>query len=128
MTIVTCAIIEKDGKVLCAQRSESMHLPLKWEFPGGKVEDGENPEDCLKREIGEELGFDINIIERLPSNIHRYPDMSSFELIPFRCRLVGGELDIKEHKQVKWLKRSELMEIDWAEADIPILNNFLNNY
>jgi len=128
MTIVTCAIIENDGKVLCAQRSESMHLPLKWEFPGGKVEDGEDPEDCLKREIIEELGIEISIIERLPSTIHRYPGRISFELIPFLCRLVGGELYIREHRQVKWLEKSELSEIDWAEADIPILGHFLNNY
>ncbi len=128
MTIVTCAVIENDGKVLCAQRSESMHLPLKWEFPGGKVEDGEDPEDCLKREIIEELGIEISIIERLPSTIHRYPGRISFELIPFRCRLVGGELYIREHRQVKWLEKSELREMDWAEADIPILDHFLNNY
>jgi 8-oxo-dGTP diphosphatase len=64
----------------------------------------------------------------LPASTHRYPLRSNFELIPFRCRLAGGELNIKEHKQVKWLDRSELREIDWAEADIPILGHFLNNY
>lgn len=127
MIIVTCAIIEKDSKVLCAQRSELMHLPLKWEFPGGKVEDDEDPEECLKREIREELGIEINIIERLISNKHTYPDQKSFELIPFRCIVAGGELDVKEHKVVKWLNRSELRELDWAEADIPVLHNYLTD-
>ena len=128
MITVTCAIIEKDGKVLCAQRSEVMHLPLKWEFPGGKVEDDEDPEECLKREIREELGIEINIIERLTSNKHTYPDQKMFELIPYRCSIAGGKLVAKEHKLVKWLNRSELRELDWAEADIPVLNHYLINY
>jgi 8-oxo-dGTP diphosphatase len=126
MIKVTCAIIENDDKVLCAQRSEWMHLPLKWEFPGGKVEAGEDPEECLKREIREELGIKISIVERLISNKHTYPDKESFELIPFRCRLAGGNLEVKEHKRVAWLKCSELRELDWAEADIPVLNHYLS--
>ena len=105
-----------------------MPLPLKWEFPGGKVEASEDPEECLKREIREELGIDIIIVERLISNKHTYPDQKSFELVPFRCILAGGELDAKEHKMVKWLNRSELRELDWADADIPVLNNYLTNY
>jgi 8-oxo-dGTP diphosphatase len=128
MITVTCAIIENGGRVLCAQRSELMNLPMKWEFPGGKVEAGEEPEECLKREIREELGVEIIIVERLISNIHTYPDQKSFELIPFRCRLAGGKLDVKEHKLVKWLKRADLRELDWAEADIPVLNHYLANY
>ena len=128
MISVTCAIIEKDGKVLCAQRSEVMHLPLKWEFPGGKVEDDEDPEECLKREIREELGIEINIVERLISNKHTCPDQKCFELIPFRCSIAGGKLNVKEHKLVKWLNRSELRELDWAEADIPVLHHYLTNY
>ena len=128
MISVTCAIIEKDGKVLCAQRSEVMNLPLKWEFPGGKVEDDEYPEECLKREIREELGIEINIVERLISNKHTYPDQKCFELIPFRCSIAGGKLNVKEHKLVKWLNRSELRELDWAEADIPVLHHYLTNY
>ena len=75
-----------------------MHLSLKWEFPGGKVE------------------------------AHTYPDQKSFELIPFRCNVAGGELDVKEHKVVKWLNRSEFRNLDWAEADIPVLNHYLTNY
>ncbi|MGF1586105.1 MAG: (deoxy)nucleoside triphosphate pyrophosphohydrolase [Bacteroidales bacterium] len=128
MITVTCAIIEDDSRVLCAQRSELMPLPLKWEFPGGKVEADEEPEECLIREIREELGISISIIERLVSSKHTYPGQKTFELVPFRCRLAGGELDVKEHKQVKWLKKTELKELDWAEADIPVLNNYLSNY
>jgi 8-oxo-dGTP diphosphatase len=128
MITVTCAIIENGEKVLCAQRSELMPLPLKWEFPGGKVEAGEEPEECLIREIREELGISISIIERLGSSKHTYPGQNIFELVPFRCRLAGGELDAKEHAQVKWLKKTELQELDWAEADILVLNYYLSNY
>jgi 8-oxo-dGTP diphosphatase len=128
MINVTCAIIENGGRVLCAQRSELMPLPLKWEFPGGKIEENEDPEECLKREIREELGIDIIIIEKLLSNKHTYPGQKTFELVPFRCNMAGGELDVKEHKQVKWLKTTELRELDWAGADIPVLNNYLSDY
>jgi 8-oxo-dGTP diphosphatase len=126
MITVTCAIIENGGRVLCAQRSEGMPLPLKWEFPGGKIEENEDAEICLKREIREELGIDIIIVERLLSIEHTYPGQKTFELVPFRCILAGGELDVKEHKQVKWLKKAELQQLDWAEADITVLNNYLS--
>ena len=128
MTIVTCAIIEKDGLVLCAQRSETMHLPLKWEFPGGKVAGSESPEDCLRREISEELGLGVEIIARLPSNRHSYPDCSPFELVPFRCRIKEGLPVAKEHRQIKWVRVPDLRSLDWAGADIPVLENYLRNF
>ena len=67
---VVCAVIEQNGLILCAQRFESMALPLKWEFPGGKIEPGEAEEHALIREIQEELNVDIEILERLP--VHDY--------------------------------------------------------
>ncbi len=128
MTQVTCAIIEVNNKVLCAQRSETMHLPLKWEFPGGKVEKKENLEECLKREIKEELGVEINLLEKLPSNFHKYAEKKSIELIPFRCSLQTFEIFLKEHSKIEWLPISELHKLDWAEADIPIVNHYIHNY
>ncbi|MGI0105194.1 (deoxy)nucleoside triphosphate pyrophosphohydrolase [Salinimicrobium sp. WS361] len=128
MIIVTCAIIEQDQKVLCAQRSQNMALPLKWEFPGGKVEKGEDLEDCLKREIEEELGVEIEIKERLPSNIHIYSDEKSIKLIPFRCSLQTFEINLKEHLKIEWVSSSELTQFDWAKADIPIVQNYIQNY
>jgi len=70
---VTCAIIEKDDKVLSTQRSETMSLPLKWEFPGGKINDGERPDECLKRELQEELGIAVAISRSLAPTTHQYP-------------------------------------------------------
>lgn len=125
MINVTCAIIEKDGKVLCAQRSELMNLPLKWEFPGGKVEAGETNENCIVREIEEELGLKISILDSLPPSIFQYPNSKEICLLPFICRIEAGEINLKEHKQIKWLSLSELKTLDWAAADIPILENYL---
>jgi 8-oxo-dGTP diphosphatase len=121
MLRVTCAIIEKNGKILCAQRSETMKLPLKWEFPGGKIEENESPEACLKREIREELGIEIDILEQLPSFKHRYSANFSIELFPFRCKTLSEEIYLAEHKQIKWLSLGELKDLDWAEADVPIV-------
>lgn len=124
---VTCAIIEKNGKVLCAQRSETMDLPNKWEFPGGKVEDDEDPVTCLKREIKEELGVEIEVLERLPSNFHIYSKFK-LELIPFRCSLQTFEIDLLEHSRIVWLPVEKLNELDWAAADIPIVKHYIKNF
>ena len=125
MTEVTCAIIENNGKVLCAQRSEKMNLPLKWEFPGGKLETGETLEKCLIREIKEELGVEISIKEMLPSNNHTYNNSKEICLHTFVCTIQSGIILLKEHKQVAWLKINELKNLNWAEADIPILNHYI---
>jgi 8-oxo-dGTP diphosphatase len=103
-----------------------MH-PLKWEFPGGKIEEGETAEACLKREILEELGVEIEVLERLPSNFHLYSNLE-LELIPFRCSLQTFEIDLLEHTRVLWLPVEELKDLDWAEADIPIVNHYIENY
>lgn len=125
MLQVTCAIIENNGKILCAQRSEKMKLPLKWEFPGGKIEANESPEACLKREIREELGIEIDILEQLPSFKHRYSVNLSVELFPFRCKTLRKEIHLTEHKQIKWLSLEELKDLDWAEADVPIVHHYI---
>lgn len=121
---VTCAIIENNGKILVAQRNENMSLPLKWEFPGGKIEENETPEDCIVREIKEELGIDLKIKQKLKPNVHFY-GVKSIELMPFVCEVVGGELMVKEHKSILWEYPDNLKNLDWAEADIPIYNQYL---
>ncbi|MDT0690027.1 (deoxy)nucleoside triphosphate pyrophosphohydrolase [Salegentibacter sp. F188] len=125
---VTCAIIEKNDKILCAQRSEKMNLPLKWEFPGGKKEKDENLRECIHREILEELGVEIKISEQLPSNKHQYSHDKIIELIPFRCSLQTFEIDLKEHLKIEWASKSQLIQFDWAEADIPIVQYYIQNY
>ena len=99
---VTCAIINEDGLVLSAQRSASMSLPLKWEFPGGKIDKGESPEECLRRELVEELGIQVRVGKRLPTTTHHYPTFS-VTLHPFVCSIDSGEIFLHEHAAITWL-------------------------
>ena len=125
MINVTCAVIvSQTNQVLVTQRSATMKLPLKWEFPGGKMEYGETPAACLTREIKEELNVDINIGSALQPYAHHYPDFS-INLIPFICEIIGGEIALSEHAQYLWLNPTALLNLDWAEADIPIVKNYL---
>ena len=125
---VTCAIIQdQNNRVLVTQRSAAMKLPLKWEFPGGKIEAGETPEACLIREIKEELMIEIQLKDQLPSNLHQY-ETFSLELIPFTAVIISGTIELKEHTQYIWANRDQLSTLDWAAADVPILHYFLNHY
>lgn len=124
MLKVTCAIIELNKKVLAVQRSECMTMPLKWEFPGGKLENNESEEECIIREIREELNIEIELVARLtPSQIDDL-DLSIF-LIPFVAHHANGYIKLLEHKQYRWLNKDELKALDWADADKPILNEYL---
>ncbi len=120
---VACAIIEQNGKVLAAQRSEHMSLPLKWEFPGGKIDEGETASECLKREVREELGIEVMIHEPFPEVTYSYPTFS-VTLYPSRCTIVSGEIVLHEHKAIVWLAPEELHGLDWADADWPIINYY----
>lgn len=120
---VACAIIEQDGRVLAAQRSAAMTLPLKWEFPGGKIEAGESPEECLIRELMEELGVTVLVGTALPRTTHGYPDFT-VTLYPFTCRLSGGIITPHEHHALQWIEPQRMEELDWAAADLPIINSY----
>ena len=123
---VSCAIIEKDGLILAAQRSEAMNMPLKWEFPGGKINAHESPATCLQREIREELGVEIRILTALPPSDWSYPDFT-ITLHPFVCHINGGVLRLTEHRAVCWLSPEKLPTLDWAEADVPVLQDYLRH-
>jgi 8-oxo-dGTP diphosphatase len=120
---VACAIIEDDGRILCAQRSSEMSMPLKWEFPGGKIKAGEDPEACVVREVREELGVETVIRKALPAVTHDY-ETFSVTLFPFVCTVDSGEITPHEHAAVAWLKPDELAGLDWAEADWPVIRAY----
>lgn len=120
-TQVTCALIEKEGKVLSVQRSKSMSLPLKWEFPGGKIKNGESLTECLKRELREELDIEASISHSLSPVTYNYQTFS-VTLHPFICRIVSGEITLHEHAALAWLTPMELHTLDWAEADVPVIH------
>ncbi len=127
MINVTCAIIINNKKILVTQRSEKMKLPLKWEFPGGKIEENETSEECILREIKEELNLEIVILKRLNANPYDYGTFK-INLIPFIAKYQNGVIKLAEHKDFKWTDTKELLSLDWAPADIPILNEFLKDY
>ncbi len=122
---VVCALIERDGCILLAQRPPNKHLPLKWEFPGGKVEPGEEASAAVVREIKEELSCEIVIRRALPSFLHDYKTVV-IEMLPFVCQLVSqsSEPAANEHVALAWVKPDELARYDLAAADIPIIAQY----
>lgn len=126
MLNVTCAIILQGGKILATQRSEQMNLPLKWEFPGGKVEIDENEEECILREIKEEINIEIEILGRLMPSVYQYPTFT-INLIPFVAKYLDGEINLAEHCDFRWVDKSDLMNLDWAPADISIVQEILKS-
>jgi 8-oxo-dGTP diphosphatase len=120
MREVTAAIIIKDNKVLIAQRAPGQKMSGKWEFPGGKTEEGETLEECLKREIFEELDIQIEVLGKFGENIFKY-DMGTIKLIAFNCQWVSGEIELSVHSQIKWVSGAEFDQYDFAPADIPFV-------
>jgi 8-oxo-dGTP diphosphatase len=122
---VVCALIERDGRVLAAQRPPQKLLPFKWEFPGGKLEAGESPEAALVREIREELHLDIVVGAPLPPSAHDYGTFS-ITLAPFLATIPAtAEPRPLEHAAVRWCTARELRDLDWAAADVPVLDHYL---
>ncbi|PKG53291.1 (deoxy)nucleoside triphosphate pyrophosphohydrolase [Olleya sp. 1-3] len=122
---VTCAIIQFGDKTLAVQRSKTMKLPLKWEFAGGKIEEGETEIECIEREISEELNIKIEVKERLTPVTHQYPNLK-IKLIPFITEYLSGELELREHCNFLLADKNDLINLDWAEADLPILKEYLS--
>lgn len=119
---VVAAIICANGRVFIAQRPEGKHLAMKWEFPGGKLEANESPEEALKREIREELACDIDISKALSAYQHHYGS-KSIELMPFLAvlRPESAPIRLHEHRDKRWVTVEELAGVDLAEADKPII-------
>jgi len=117
---VTCAVIFFGEKILAVQRNRSMSQPMKWEFPGGKLEPGESEEECIVREIREELGIEIEITGTLQLNVHDYGDFI-IRLVPFLAKHVSGNIVLKEHRNYLLVEKHELTNLDWAPADVPIV-------
>lgn len=122
--VVAGIILNDSDRIFCVQRGESSkpYISKKWEFPGGKLEEGETREEALIRELKEELKIDVNPFEYVITIDHAYPD---FRLImhAFKCEILNDiEPELTEHLQSKWLTTSELDVLDWAAADVPIVD------
>lgn len=122
--VVGAVIYNERNEILCALRSPEMSLPNLWEFPGGKMEEGENPEETLVREIQEELGCTIEVHEKIEEVHHEYPNVI-VNLLTYKAKIVEGEPKAKEHAELKWMPLRELRSLEWAPADIPTVEALL---
>lgn len=116
--LVVAAVIVREGRVLACQRSRSGKFPLKWEFPGGKVQSGESPEAALIRELREELAIDAGVGAEIHRTKHKYAEMpSAIELIFFAATIESGEIDNRIFEAIAWVAPQKLPEMDFLVAD-----------
>lgn len=123
---VVGAVVVDNGKVLSAKRSQSMSLPGMWEFPGGKIEQGETPRDALVREMQEELQCTVEIGDEVASTRHEY-DFGFVTLTTFYSRLIDGAPRLTEHSEIRWIDASELDTVEWAPADVPAVHRVMRD-
>jgi 8-oxo-dGTP diphosphatase len=119
---VVCAVICRGGEVLIARRPEGRRLAGLWEFPGGKIEPGEPPDEALRRELWEELGCRVAGLRAGPEVVHAYP-WGAVRLLAFACHLEDGgpEPGALEHAALAWVSPGRFDEFEWAPADLPLL-------
>jgi len=118
--VVAAAIYNNAGEVLCTQRKNQGELANKWEFPGGKIKMGESHVDALKREIWEELSLNIEIGGHVYFTRHSYETFRLF-LHVYEAKVLDGNISLNAHQSFKWMPKKDLLKLDWAQADYPIL-------
>ena len=128
ITTVAGVIVNKNGEVLCTKRDvgKYSYVSLKWEFPGGKVEEGETQKQTLERELREELAIKVDIGDFFYQVEHDYPDFH-LSMAVYECKFHEQNISMNVHKDICWLKPEELMKLDWAEADIPVAEKIYKN-
>jgi 8-oxo-dGTP diphosphatase len=123
MKRVVAGLITKDGKLLVCQRTRHQTMPLKWEFPGGKIEEGEQPRDALYRELEEELGIFATIGDEVARIKHEYPNGGMVELRFFVVRDYKGEIENRIFKDIQWAVPQDLPKFDFLEADLTLVRD-----
>ncbi|SHI83506.1 8-oxo-dGTP diphosphatase [Lutispora thermophila DSM 19022] len=124
---VTAAIIKKDGKYLICQRGADDECGLLWEFPGGKLEEGETLEECIIREIKEELDLDIRVLDVFTTNVYHF-DNKEVLFTVFNAEITGGTMKLNEHNDAKWVTLGELADYEFMPADIVFVEKLLKSY
>jgi 8-oxo-dGTP diphosphatase len=120
ITRVAAGFVRDGRRVLIARRKQGGPFGGLWEFPGGKIEPGESPEECLRRELLEEFGMDASIGGLFASNVHPYEGMT-IELLVYRASFVRGRIDLTVHDEARWVLPDELMDYGFLPADVPIV-------
>lgn len=123
MKRVVAALIMQDGKLLVCQRTRHQTMPLKWEFPGGKIEEGEQPRDALRRELDEELGIVATIGDELARIQHEYPNGGMVELRFYVVREFKGEIENRIFRDIQWAAPADLPKFDFLEADLTLVKD-----
>lgn len=126
MIKVVAGIILNDNKVLLAQRKQGKHLEYKWEFPGGKVEDNEEDEEALVRELKEEFNIDVKVENYITENVYEYKE-KTICLKGYTVKYLSGNFLLNDHEQIKWVSKDKIMEYDLAPADISIAKKIINS-
>ena len=116
MQVVTAALIEKEGLILLARRKQGKHMGAKWEFPGGKVDPGETPEQCLRRELLEEFSIQTRVGEFLGSEDYHEGDLH-LDIRLYRAEHLAGEFALHDHEEIRWVRPERLLEFDLVESD-----------
>ncbi|WP_252177147.1 (deoxy)nucleoside triphosphate pyrophosphohydrolase [Endozoicomonas sp. 4G] len=122
--VVGAVIHNETNKILCALRSDTMSLPNLWEFPGGKIEEGEQPKATLRREIQEELGCDIEVFNLVEDTTYDYGNVI-INLRTYHARIVAGKPVPAEHAALLWLPVTSLQSLVWAPADLPAVQHLM---
>jgi len=123
LILVAAGIIEKNGLVFAARRGEGRHLAGHWEFPGGKIEEHESPKQCLIRELKEEFGVETSVGSFVAESIHNY-DGETIKLLAYQVTHDKGDFKLVDHDKVVWLRPNELGSLNWAAADVPIVEKY----
>lgn len=123
---VVAALVSRADRLLVCQRRENGPFPLKWEFPGGKVEKGEGYLRALQRELREELGVEIQFATEIFRHRHLYPDQTEVELIFFRVGHYQGEVANRAFHRLLWVETQELKKLDFLEGDLPLVEKLVS--
>jgi 8-oxo-dGTP diphosphatase len=123
--IVIAAIIERDGCILIGKRKQGKQHPGAWEFPGGTLEEGETPEQCLRRELQEELDITVEVGDLFCSSEYSYTPEFTIRLMVYRTTVISGIFNLNDHEEIRWVKPTDLDKYDFPEADRPVVESLV---